>query len=525
MCADRIMISPPRYDDVQKVLQRLGGQYAAGRQLSAQEMRRVGDPGFLSGTELLFLNCGGEGLSQLAADPKACRGLRAWVENGGTLYASDWASEVVAAAFGDRVEFGEKDGKAATLAARVSDPDLARRLNYSVSLTLNLDSWVRITRYPADAQVYLTDAQYSGPLAIGVIVGKGRVVFTSFHHHAQPSGSDEDKLLAWLVSLPGQHRLLLTSSNTHKRHRAPIRNQVVGSAGAGGQRIPLRMGPGKGLGVFSLAWEPGDSVQFGMRYLRGDEVVATARPTARPPLIMTVRNPRSQDSVEVSRVGGTGTAAGTPQPFVFAAGLREDLLDNPDWLASSVLRHLTGILGSQVSPGMAREVLSHARMLAITKSILSGLGYRAQVPADSARDEDQAEVFASLPDATDAPPAVRIGVTVADQTDAPRPWQLSYPVRGEPDPATEYLLVSVCLAAGRTDFDWSDRTDDVPPSGNVRSSSESTQWQPVSSATGSLGYERDIVSNDEFQRNYHFDVTVYRAEPATRPEGQGRRQN
>jgi hypothetical protein len=61
----------------------------------------------------------------------------------------------------------------------------------------------------------------------------------------------------------------------------------------------------------------------------------------------------------------------------------------------------------------------------------------------------------------------------------------------------------------------------VPPSASVRSSSESTRWLPVSSATGSLGYEGDIVSSDEFQQNIHFDVTVYRAEPTPRPEEQG----
>lgn len=521
MCADRIMISPSKYDDVQKVLERLGGQYATGRQLSGREMRRLGDPGFLSGTELLFLNCGGQGVSGIAADPRACRQLRAWVENGGALYASDYASDVVAAVFGDRVEFSGKNGKAETLAARVSDPDLARQLNYSVSLTFNLGSWVRITRYPADAEVYLTDAQYSGPLAIGIIVGNGRVVFTSFHHSAQPSGSDEDKLLAWLVTLPGQHRLLLTSSGTHKRHRAPVRNQVIGSAGRGRQRIPLQMGPGKGLGVYSLAWEPENGVRFGMRYLRANEVIATARPTEHPPLIMTLRDPRPQDSVEVSRVGGSSSAADIPRSFVFAAGLREDLLGNPDWLTSGILRHLKGILGSDVSPRMAREVLTQARVLAIIDAILSGLGYRTQRSAELARDEGQAEVLAWPPESTDAPPAVRIGVTVADRTDLPGQWRPSYPVYSEPDPATEYLLVSVSLAAGRTDFEWSDRVDDVPRFTNVHSSSESTQWLPVSSTTGNLGYESDIVSNDEFQRNYHFDVAVYRAEPMPGPEDQG----
>jgi hypothetical protein len=170
---------------------------------------------------------------------------------------------------------------------------------------------------------------------------------------------------------------------------------------------------------------------------------------------------------------------------------------------------------------MAREVLTHARVIAIMDAILSGLGYRTQRSAEWSRDESQAEVLAWPPDDTDAPTTLRVGVTVADQTDAPRPWRPSYPVRGEPDPATEYLLVSVSLAAGRTDYEWSDRAEEVPRSANVRSLSESTQWLPVSSATASLGYERDIVSNDEFQRNYHFDVAVYRAEPTSQPEVRG----
>ena len=220
-------------------------------------------------------------------------------------------------------------------------------------------------------------------------------------------------------------------------------------------------------------------------------------------------------------MGDSGTAADTPRPFVFAAGLREDLLDNPDWLASSVLRHLTGALGSHVSPGMAREVLTRARVLEIIDAILSGLGYHTRLSAESVHDENGAEVLAWPPDNRDAPPALRIGATVADRTDAPRQWQPSYPVRGEPDPATEYLLVSVSLAAGRTDYEWSDRVDDVPPSTEVRSSSESTRWVPVASATGSAGLRaQNCLPNDEFQRNYHFDVAVYRAERTPRAESQ-----
>jgi hypothetical protein len=119
------------------------------------------------------------------------------------------------------------------------------------------------------------------------------------------------------------------------------------------------------------------------------------------------------------------------------------------------------------------------------------------------------------PDDIDAPPALRVGVALGDLTDPPgRQEDLAYSLHGELAPGTERLLVSVTLASGRTDFDWADEPRGARPSVVVRSSSESAEWQPVSSATVGLGHEREIISNEEFQLNYHIDIAVYRAEPS-----------
>lgn len=522
MNADRIMVSPPEYDDVREVLLRLGGPNSNVRQLTEVEMEQLRYPAFLSSTELLFLNCK-DMEDSVAADKVRCARIRDFVSGGGTLYASDWASDVVAAAFGDLVEFGPRDGETGTVSAKISDHYLARRLGNSIRLNFDAGGWVRVTGFPRDAQTYITDDE-NRPLAIGFMAGQGRVVYTSFHHHAQLSGaqpSDEEKILDWLVTLPTQHRLLLATSQVQARHRAVVRNQVVGNAGASKQLIPLQMGHGSGLGIFSLAWARDDRVQFSIRYLRDREIPAGEKRSSDPPLVMTVRNPGPRDGVEISRhlTGRAGSEPAESQPYVFAAGLRADLLEDSDWLASAVVRHLSGILGSGASLAAAEEIMPHRRVLDIIAKILSGLGYEIRLSANQAR-ERPAEVLAWPLRDTDVGPgaraAIQVGVTMANRTRyRPDSERWVYPMRGELDPATERLLVSVALAAGRTDFDWA---DDAGP-GDARSpafidaSSDVAAWRPVSSATGGLSYERGLISDEEFRLNYHIDVGVYRAEP------------
>lgn len=508
MCADRILVSPPGFDNVHEVLLRLGGQNASARQLTDSEMTRLRSPAFLSRTELLFLNCSGD-LSNQAKDKAICQTIRDFVFGGGTLYASDWASEIVAAAFGDMADFGPKEGEAGTVAAKISDHYLALRLNYSIQLTFDLESWTRITRFPKSADFYITDAT-NNPLALGFMAGLGRVVFTSFHHHAQQA-ADEEKILDWLVRLPTQHRLLLITNQAQTQHRAGKRSQVAGTIAKGNQVIPVRTGQGSGLGVFSLSWDKDDRVEFGMRYLRDREIpVGDQVHSSTPPLVITVRNPTPRDGVEISKhvVAEDDAVLREAEPFVFAAGLRPDLLQDPDWLAAAVLRHLTGIFGTGMSRAVAREILSFDQMLRIVDTILSGLGYLTR-----GSEELTPEVLAWPLSATDGPPALRAGATVADRTDLPpeaRPW--IHPVPLEPNPATEYLLVGVALEAGRTDFDWVETEDSRRQLVLIRSPSEIIEWTPVASASGSLGHERETISDEEYRLNYHVDVTVYRAD-------------
>lgn len=166
MSANRIMISPSGYDDVGKVLQRLGGQFADGRQLADRDMNNLRNFSFLADVKHFFLNCKST-LTAVAADPAACATIRRFVFEGGTLYASDWSSDVVAAAFTELVRFTPRAGKAGVVPAKVSDPYLARRLTGPIHLKFDLDAWVRISHFPPAADVYITDEErWSGSAAL-----------------------------------------------------------------------------------------------------------------------------------------------------------------------------------------------------------------------------------------------------------------------------------------------------------------------------------------------------------------------
>jgi hypothetical protein len=512
MCAERILVTPEGYDNVHQVLVRLGGQNARARQLVEREMTQLRSQSFLSGTELLFLNCSND-IRDRAGDKAFCQAIRDFVLSGGTLYASDWADGVVAAAFGDQVGFdGGGGGKAGTVSAKVSDPYLSLRLSHSIQLTFDMDEWVRMTRFPNDADFYITDAA-NNPLAIGFTAGRGRVVYTSFHHHAQQA-ADEAKILDWLVRLPGQHQLLLVTNQVQNRHGTVNRSQVTSTVANSSKIVPVRTGQGSGLGVFSLTWKQDDRVELGMQYLRGREIpTGEALRSGTPPLVLTVRDPSSRDGIEISKhaIAGDEAVLSEPEPFVFAAGLRPDLLGDPDWLAAAVLRHLTGLFGADMNPATAREVPSPGQVLQIVGVVLAGLGYRIRQAQDR-----EPEMLAWPLNREEGPPALRAGVIVADRTDLrPDARPLVYPAPVEPDPATEHLLAAITLEAGRTDFDWADEEDvrwRRPPA--VRSSSEVTEWTPVASASGALGPGHEVISVADYRLNYHVGVAIYRAEPS-----------
>ncbi len=176
------------FDSIQEVLTRLG---FTAQELEAEQLSTVD----LSGYSALFLNCGLD--DSFVYDEVTPERLKAFVQGGGVLYASDWAESYVQAAFPGRVGFRAEDtraGQEGVQQAVVLDEGLKRALGREQA-SINFDSagWAVIDSVPANTTVL---ARGPAPLTVGGTLpdrpymvqfqeGQGRVNYTSFHNESQ----------------------------------------------------------------------------------------------------------------------------------------------------------------------------------------------------------------------------------------------------------------------------------------------------------------------------------------------------
>lgn len=203
----RIAVSPSGFDDMGAVLS------AMNMAFQSVSWSRIGACGAGAPFDVLFLNCG----SGIPALPR----LRAFVEDGGHVFCSDYASACVAGLGLPGATFA-RDGGAGTLTAQVVDPDFQNVLQLaSLPIHFDLGSWDSSVTVPAWARVLLAGPR---PLAWSCRWGRGSVTYTSFHHHAQPTEL-EGLLLSLLalmpVSLYGGVSLEDLAQSTLKPARSP----------------------------------------------------------------------------------------------------------------------------------------------------------------------------------------------------------------------------------------------------------------------------------------------------------------
>jgi hypothetical protein len=178
----------------------------------------LADPVWMSDYDIIMLNCGiNDADIYTMADPtivnRAVENLRAWVRNGGSLYVSDWASEILRLAFPGKINFLDDDSRfgwsrvgvaAPTQAAVARDQGLATALGHTdLTITLDLDFWVMLESmsaqpaelhamvvgnaqrwYPNHSSAPVPDV----PIVVQLREGTGRVLFTSAHLEIQTSG-------------------------------------------------------------------------------------------------------------------------------------------------------------------------------------------------------------------------------------------------------------------------------------------------------------------------------------------------
>lgn len=154
---------------------------------------------------MIFLNCGLD--ETFATDDATIANLRAFMQAGGTIYASDYASVYVKGLF-PTYAF-DYAGDAQTIQATVTDASLqAFVAKTSVSITYDLDAWTDVTQLPTGATVLLRGSYVASsvqrdnqPIAFMLAQGSGRLVFTTFHNE---TGATQDQIavLRHFIYLP-----------------------------------------------------------------------------------------------------------------------------------------------------------------------------------------------------------------------------------------------------------------------------------------------------------------------------------
>jgi hypothetical protein len=178
------------YDDIGAIMRQLQYSYS---EISEGEL---GKSGRLSNFDVVFINCS---LTTILHGRGAAKALSAYVAAGGTIYASDYAADFISVAFPQAVHFAGRSGGKSKIKALVVDKGLQGVLGKEIQLTFDMGGWQQIKGVAADTQVYLEHAKK--PLLVSFRYGKGQVIYTCFHNHAQVS-EQEAHLLRYLVLKP-----------------------------------------------------------------------------------------------------------------------------------------------------------------------------------------------------------------------------------------------------------------------------------------------------------------------------------
>jgi hypothetical protein len=166
------------FDSIEQIVQSLG--YSADLLSTSQ----LNSASALQSYKVIFLNCGA-GVSTSAA-----ANLKAWVAAGGTLYASDWEVDVVRAMFpNDVITIGS--GNTQTVTATIINPALQVFTGKAtVSIAYDLPAWRTLKSLSTAPVVLLRATVREGstsldqPIAIEILHGSGKVIYTTFHNEA-----------------------------------------------------------------------------------------------------------------------------------------------------------------------------------------------------------------------------------------------------------------------------------------------------------------------------------------------------
>lgn len=174
---------------------------------------------FACGVDLTLYKAAPDGAAYAAA-------LRDYSQRGGSLYARDWAADVIERAFPELITWygassssgveyvdNSKVGAVQEVTATVTDPALASALGQTTaSISFDLPYWVVVSDAAPGVVVHLRATVATAgpfgmggstltdvPLAVSASVGAGHVLFTSFHDESNATNDSLRVLRALLA--------------------------------------------------------------------------------------------------------------------------------------------------------------------------------------------------------------------------------------------------------------------------------------------------------------------------------------
>lgn len=218
----RLAVTPESnaFDDMGRLLDKLGRGYVY-RPMPFDDLLQESK---VSQFDVIFITCSGyteawlgdqggaapRGGQLFGPNPvtfaKAKQVLRQFVSDGGTVYASDLHYNLIAKCFPEFVDDSlESRGAPQTLRAEVVDTGLRQSIGDAIELTFDQTDWRPAAFSGPEVMTFLRGtfksvdgAQATAPLLVKLPLGKGCVIFTSFHNEKQQS-EKELSLLKFLV--------------------------------------------------------------------------------------------------------------------------------------------------------------------------------------------------------------------------------------------------------------------------------------------------------------------------------------
>ena len=210
------------YDHIEDIISSMGLEFTLynGTYTSSEYLDFLRDPAAMAEYDIIFFNCGVSTDWYYVAQEEVRANIRTFVENGGSIYTSDWAYYFVESTFPAKLTFYGNDsvfgaatvGQSGSVLADVVDPTMQAIIGSPVAdINFDLDMWAVLESVGPDvdtllqARVTVTDIWGGGstipeaPIAARFSIGEGQVLYTAFHNEHAATTLDMTDILEEII--------------------------------------------------------------------------------------------------------------------------------------------------------------------------------------------------------------------------------------------------------------------------------------------------------------------------------------